>query len=386
MTRAFNFSAGPAALPDAVLQRAQKELLDWNGQGVSVMEISHRSDWFLEMAQKTESLLRSLLTIPDSHDVLFMQGGATAQFSWVPMNLGTQHKKAAYLDSGFWSKKAIKIAKNYLDVEVIPLQWPNSPAETPLSSEVISSKNTALFDFSAVDFSALAADKYDYVHYTPNETIDGVELSAIPETPGLSLVADFSSSILSKPLDVNRFDLIYAGAQKNIGPSGICMVIIRRSWCSKSNPLATLPDLFNYKKVTEQRSMVNTPPTFAWYMCGLMFEWLHQQGGLAAMEEQNRLKAQRLYQCIDQSRLYENKIPAVLRSRMNVPFWLKTPSLEGQFLQEAHQRQLLGLKGHRAVGGMRASLYNAVGLNAVDALVDYMIEFENHHAESIHDG
>ena len=364
MTRAFNFSAGPAALPDAVLYKAQKELLDWKGQGVSVMEISHRSDWFLEMVQKTESSLRSLLAIPDSHDVLFMQGGATAQFSWVPMNLGTQHKKAVYLDSGHWSNKAIKIAGNYLDVEVIPLQYPKSLQET------------SLFDLSAVD-----ADQHDYLHYTPNETIDGVELSEIPNTQDVPLVADFSSSILSKPLDVDRFDLIYAGAQKNIGPAGICMLIIRRSWYSQSNPLATLPDLFNYKKVAEQGSMVNTPPTFAWYLCGLMFEWLHQQGGLAAMEEQSRIKAERLYQCIDQSQLYENTIPTVLRSRMNVPFWLKRSVLEDQFLQEANNRQLLGLKGHRAVGGMRASLYNAVGLNAVDALVEFMVEFEKQYVK-----
>jgi phosphoserine aminotransferase len=358
MKRAFNFCAGPASLPTEVLEQAQQELLDWQGRGVSVMEISHRSAPFLEVAQRSEQRLRTLLDIPDDYAVLFMQGGATSQFSFIPLNLGERYKKAAYIETGHWSAKAIEAARQYLEVEVIASTKQEGFCRAPLQEELV------------------LEGGFDYVHYTPNETIGGVEFDYIPDTQGLPLVADFSSSILSEPLDVSRFDLIYAGAQKNIGPSGLCLVIVKRSWLSQVTPNQALPEVFNYSMVAAQGSMLNTPPTFAWYLSGLVFEWLSQLGGLEVIAKQNALKAEKLYTFIDQSRLYFNPIEHRNRSRMNVPFTLQNADWDSAFLDGAEQYNLLNLKGHRSVGGMRASLYNAVSTEAVDALIDYMKIFE----------
>lgn len=361
MSRAFNFCAGPASLPTAVLERAQQELLDWNALGVSVMEISHRSAPFIEVAEAAEHNLRRLLNISQDYAVLFMQGGATAQFSFIPLNLQRGFGRAAYIDSGHWSSQAIEVARKFTDVEVIASTQGQGYSRAPYQEEL--------------DLSS----KFDYVHYTPNETIGGVEFDYIPDTQGMPLVADFSSSILSSALDVSKFDLIYAGAQKNIGPSGLCLVIVKRALLESTTASGYLPEVFNYRAVDQASSMLNTPPTFAWYLSGLVFEWLLAQGGVTAMEAINAAKAKKLYSYIDQSEFYRNPIEVHHRSKMNIPFTLPDKALETAFLDGANKRNLLNLKGHRSVGGMRASLYNAVPEEAVDALVEYMQQFKQQH-------
>jgi phosphoserine aminotransferase len=353
--RAFNFSPGPAALPTEVLEQARAELLDWQGSGMSVMEVSHRSPEFLEVAASAEADLRALLSIPDTYRVLFLQGGAAAQFSLVPMNLTAPGETVDYIDTGYWSKQAIGTARRYLNVHLAADaggDYTRVPRQDELKLDATSR----------------------YVHYTPNETIGGVEFGYIPATGAVPLVADLSSTILSRPLDVSKFGLIYAGAQKNIGPAGLTVVIVRDELLGHAR--AETPPVFDYRQVADQQSMRNTPPTFAWYMAGLVFKWLRQRGGLAAMQETNRRKAQLLYAAIDASALYRNPVAPEARSWMNVVFTFAKPALEGAFLEQAERAGLRALRGHRAVGGMRASLYNSMPIEGVEALVDFMQQFE----------
>lgn len=354
MTRAFNFCAGPAALPEAVLQKAQAEMLDYQGKGLSVMEMSHRSDEVVAIAEKAEQDLRDLLSIPSGYKVLFLQGGASTQFAMVPMNLTSQSHCADYVNTGQWSIKAIKEATHYCNVNVVATSEADNFSSVP-----------------AFDSWRLSKDA-DYLHYCPNETIGGVEFDFIPEVD-VPLVADFSSSILSQPLDVSRYALIYAGAQKNIGPAGISVVIVREDLLG--NAIPATPSMLNYKVHADAGSMYNTPPTYAWYLSGLVFEWLKEQGGLGVMAKLNQAKSAKLYQYIDASGFYANPVAVNNRSRMNVPFTLADSTLDKAFLQEAEERRLLNLKGHRSVGGMRASLYNAVPMAAVDALIEFMKDF-----------
>lgn len=356
--RAFNFCAGPAALPTAVLERAQRELPNWHDRGLSIMEMSHRSSDYVGVAAKAEADLRQLLSIPNNYKVLFLQGGASLQFSAIPLNLLGLNSKADYIDTGIWSQKAIEEAQRYGDIHVASSSQDNN------FTSVHPQREWQLRDDVA------------YVHYTPNETIGGLQYEFIPQTTA-PLVADFSSCILSEPLDVSRFGLIYAGAQKNIGPAGLTIVIVRDDLLSQSK--AEIPSLLKYSAQAKNDSMINTPPTFAWYLSGLVFEWLIEQGGLTAMQQLNRQKAELLYGYIDHSEFYANPIALNSRSIMNVPFTLKDSSLEKTFLQESEAAGLLNLAGHRSVGGMRASIYNAVPLEGVQALVDFMQQFAKKH-------
>lgn len=357
--RAFNFCAGPAALPEAVLQRAQAELLDWQGKGLSVMEMSHRSDEYTAIAEKAEQDLRDLLFIPSNYKVLFLQGGASQQFAEIALNLLPEDGVADYIDTGIWSKKSIEEAKRYGNINVAASAKPYDYFAIPGQNEWQLSKNAA------------------YVHYASNETIGGLQFDWIPQVGDVPLVADMSSDILSRSLDVSRFGLIYAGAQKNIGPSGLVVVIVREDLLGRAR--SSCPTMLNYKVAADNGSMYNTPATFSWYLSGLVFEWLKEQGGVAAMETRNRTKKDLLYGAIDSSELYSNPITPNSRSWMNVPFRLADDRLDKPFLAGADARGLLNLKGHRSVGGMRASIYNAVGLDAVQALVAYMAEFEKEH-------
>ena len=366
--RHHNFCAGPAALPTAVLERARDEMLDYRGHGLSVMEMSHRSPEYVAIAEKAEADLRELLAIPANYKVLFTQGGATQQFAAVPYNLLGQGGSANFVDTGIWSRKAIAEARHLFgDVRVAA------------SSEAAG--NTAVPRPEQLELSADAA----YLHYTANETIGGLAFDYIPGSEGggprradgreVPLVCDMSSSILSGPLDVSRFGIIYAGAQKNIGPAGLVVVIVRDDLLDRARP--DMPSLFGYKALAEAGSMVNTPATYSWYLAGLVFEWLKDDiGGLSAMEAINARKAARLYAAIDASELYSNPIAVANRSRMNVPFVLADARLDEAFLAEAEAAGLLNLQGHRSVGGMRASLYNAVPEAAVEALVEFMADFE----------
>ncbi|MDP9085082.1 MAG: 3-phosphoserine/phosphohydroxythreonine transaminase [Pseudomonadota bacterium] len=357
--RAFNFSPGPAVIPLEVLEEARAELLDWHGTCASVMEISHRGDAFMQMAAQAERDLRDLMAIPRNYQVLFMQGGASAHFSLLPMNLASRQSTVDYVNTGHWSHKAIEEAGRYCRVHVAG-DAGGTYSRVPPQSEL--------------RFSADAA----YAHYTPNETIGGVEFGYVPATGSVPLVADMSSSILSRPIDVSRFGLIYAGAQKNIGPSGLTVVIVREDLIGGARP--ETPHVFDYKAVAASQSMLNTPPTFAWYMAGLVFKWLKKAGGLTLMGERNRIKAQTLYAAIDGSKSYANQVEKDSRSWMNVTFSLLKPELSAVFLAEAAERGLVGLKGHRAVGGMRASIYNAMPLAGVEALIAFMQDFERRNA------
>lgn len=359
MTRLFNFCAGPAALPEAVLKTAQQDLLNWQAKGLSVMEMSHRSEEFVGIASKAEADLRRLLNISEDYAVLFLQGGATQQFSAIPMNLLNGAKTANYLNTGQWSKKAIKEAGKYCDVNLVA------------SSESDKFTNIPARDTWNVDNSGA------YFHYTPNETIGGVEFFDEPDV-NMPLVADMSSTILSRPIDVSRYGLIYAGAQKNIGPSGLTIVIVRRDLLGSAASFT--PAMLDYKVHDEAGSMSNTPPAFAWYMAGLVFDWLLKQGGLAAMEEINLRKATKLYGFIDEHPFYANPVAIENRSRMNIPFTLANDEFDKAFLKESEAAGLLNLKGHRSVGGMRASIYNAVPEEAVDALISFMQSFAKKHA------
>lgn len=356
--RAYNFCAGPAALPTAVLERAERELADWHGKGLSIMEMSHRSPEFVSVAEKAEADLRQLLTIPDNYSVLFLQGGASLQFSAIPLNLLGAGQTADYIDTGIWSQKAIEEARRFGNVNVAASSKANGYTQVPAQSEWNLTEGAA------------------YLHYTPNETIGGLEFDFIPDV-NVPLVADYSSSILSERLDVSKFGLIYAGAQKNIGPAGLTIVIVRNDLMGKAQ--AGIPALMDYAAQAKNGSMINTPPTFGWYLAGVVFEWLLEQGGVEAMQQINQQKAELLYGYIDQSDFYANPIAKANRSRMNVPFTLADSSLEKTFLAESEAAGLLNLAGHRSVGGMRASIYNAVSLEAVQALISFMDDFAKRH-------
>ncbi|WP_026340670.1 3-phosphoserine/phosphohydroxythreonine transaminase [Thioalkalivibrio sp. ALJT] len=359
MNRVMNFSAGPAALPQPVLERARDELLDFRGSGMSVMEMSHRGKPFMAVAEKAEQDLRTLLSIPDNYSVLFLQGGATGQFAAIPLNLGGG-RSMDYVDTGAWSGKAIKEAQKYGSVNIVASSQASGYASIP--------------ERAGWNLNPDAA----YVHYTPNETIGGVEFHDIPEVGGVPLVADMSSTILSRPIDVSKFGVIYAGAQKNIGPAGLTLVIVRNDLLEREK--GPVPAVLDWALQSKNDSMYNTPPTFGWYLAGLVFEWLLEQGGLQAMAEINQRKAGKLYEFIDNSAFYRNPVERSARSWMNVPFILADDSLDGTFLNEADAAGLSSLKGHRSVGGMRASIYNAVPESAVDALIEFMADFENRHA------
>lgn len=358
MDRVFNFSAGPAAIPLPVLERARDELTNWNGSGMSVMELSHRGKEFMGIAERAEADLRRLLDIPHNYRVLFLQGGATTQFGAVPFNLAAPGDRADYIVTGSWSKKALAEGRRFLDAHV--------------AADSAGSGHTEIPDPAGWQLSSDAA----YLHYAPNETIGGVEFHFVPESTA-PLAADMSSTLLSRRLDVGRFGVIYAGAQKNIGPAGLTIVIVREDLVGRARE--GTPSMMDYYQHAEAGSMLNTPPTWAWYIAGLVFQWLLEQGGLAAMEERNRVKAETLYGAIDDSGFYANPVARHCRSWMNVPFTLADPSLDAAFLEQAHAAGLVTLKGHRSVGGMRASLYNAMPQEGVDALVSFMGEFERVH-------
>lgn len=355
MSRAFNFSAGPAMLPEAVMRKAQAEMLDWNSTGMSVMEVSHRSQEYSAMARHVETTLREIMAIPDNYKVLFTHGGASLQFSAIPLNLTRPGDRVDYLDTGVWSNKAIKEAQRYVDVNVVC----ENHQRIPDRSEWKLSPNAK------------------YVHYTPNETIGGLEFLEIPDVGNIPLIADMSSTILSRPVDVSKFGVIYAGAQKNIGPAGLAIVIVREDLIGQARDMT--PVLMNWKISADNGSMYNTPPTYTWYIAGLVFDWIKQQGGVEEMAKRNRNKAEKLYQAIDNSSFYSNPVDASQRSWMNVPFTLKDPKLDALFLQESAQAGLLNLKGHKLAGGMRASIYNAMPEEGVFALIDFMNDFSQRH-------
>ena len=357
--RVFNFAAGPSALPLPVLERVRDELLDWQGSGMSVMEVSHRGKAFVAVVERAEADLRGLMGVPDDHRVLFLQGGATAQFTAIPMNLAAAGDTADYLCTGVWGKKAIAEARRFCAVNVV--------------ADEAASGYTTVPDAASLRFTPGAA----YVHYTPNETIGGVEFPYVPETGGAPLVADFSSSILSQPIDVRRFGLIYAGAQKNIGPSGLVVVIVRDDLIGKAR--AGTPPVWDYGVMAREGSMLNTPPTFGIYIAGLVFEWLKGEGGVAAVAARNAAKAALLYGFIDASGWYRCPVHPACRSRMNVPFMLPDPALEKAFCEQAAAAGLANLEGHRSVGGLRASIYNAMPLEGVQALVAFMGDFQRRH-------
>jgi phosphoserine aminotransferase len=355
MTRVYNFSAGPGTLPEEVLLQAADEMLDWHGTGQSVMEMSHRGNEFISIAEQAEANLRSLIGVPEGYHILFLQGGASLQFEMIPMNLISGRAVSDYINTGEWAKKAIKAAKGLADVNVAASAEDRSFTYVPAQSQWRLSENAA------------------YLHYTANETIGGVEFGWIPDVGDVPLVSDMSSNLLSRPLDVRRFGLIYAGAQKNIGPAGLALVIVRDDLIGIGEPAP--PAMLDYATHAKARSRYNTPPTFAVYVAGLVFQWLLETGGLAAAEERNIAKATLLYDFIDSSDFYVNPVEKADRSRMNVPFRLADPALEDDFLAGAVKHDLVELKGHRSVGGMRASLYNAMPIEGVQALVNYMSEF-----------
>jgi phosphoserine aminotransferase len=359
MTRVFNFSAGPAALPEEVLRQAAEEMVDWHGSGTSVMEMSHRGKEFMGIAAQAEADLRELMGIPANYKVLFLQGGASLQFEMIPINLLRGKGKADYVHTGEWAKKAIKAAKTFCDVNVVASAEDKSFTYAPAQSGWKLDKDAA------------------YVHYTANETIGGVEFHWTPETGEVPLVCDMSSNILSRPIDVTRYGLIYAGAQKNIGPAGLTIVIVRDDLVGHAQPKP--PAMLDYKTHVDAESMYNTPPTYSIYIAGLVFQWLKKNGGVAAMEQKNIAKAKSLYDYLDTTDFYRNPVATSDRSRMNVPFTLKDAALDEEFLKGAKGRGMIQLKGHRSVGGMRASIYNAMPAEGVAALVDYMREFEKSH-------
>ena len=359
MSRVYNFSAGPSISPEPVLKQAQQEMLEWRDSGMSVMEMSHRGKHFAIIAEELESDLRALLAIPENYKVLFLQGGASAQFSLIPQNILNGKTKACYLNTGAWSEKAIKDAQPFCDVIV------------SASSEA--TKFTTIPAASSWAIDAQAA----YLHYTSNETIHGVEFQSCPDSKGLPLVSDMSSNILSRKVDVSQYGLIYAGTQKNMGPAGVTVVIVRDDLIGHAPK--TVAPVFNYAEQVKNQSMLNTPATYNWYLVGLVLKWLKEQGGVEGIEQRNIAKAAKLYQAIDQSSLYSNPVEIASRSRMNVPFILSDEALDKPFLASAEANGLFELKGHRSVGGMRASIYNAMPEAGVLALIDFMAEFERTH-------
>ena len=352
----FNFSAGPAVLPREVLERAAAEMLDWHGSGMSVMEMSHRGPEFISIAAKAEADLRTLMAIPDDYAVLFLQGGAVAENAIIPMNLLGGRKFADYVNTGEWSKKSIKEAKKYCSVNVA------------------ASSEDASFTYVPEQASWKLTPEAAYVHVCTNETIGGIEYHWTPDTGAVPLVADGSSHILSRPIDVTRYGVIYAGAQKNAGPAGLTLVIVRRDLLERALPIT--PSAFHWKEQAENDSMLNTPPTYSIYIAGLVIEWLIAQGGLVEIERRNVAKSKLLYDYLDATEFYRNPVRVSDRSRMNVPFKLRDDALDKEFLAGAEARGLLQLKGHRSVGGMRASIYNAMPIDGVRALLGYMREFE----------
>jgi len=359
MTRVFNFSAGPAALPESVLRQAADEMLDWQGSGMSVMEMSHRGKEFMGIAAEAQALLRELLAMPSNYKLLFMQGGAIAENAIVPMNMLRGRSGADYIDTGEWSKRSIAEARRYAQVNV--------------AASSAASHYTQIPPRDSWQLDPQAA----YVHICSNETIGGVEYHFTPEVGDVPLVADMSSSILSRPVDVTKYGLIYGGAQKNIGPAGVTLVIVRDDLIGQALPIT--PSAFDYKLQADNDSMLNTPPTYAIYIAGLVFNWIKAQGGLAGIEVRNRAKAKLLYDALDASEFFSSPVQRADRSLMNVPFKLKDASLDAAFLKGAQERSMIQLKGHRVVGGMRASIYNAMPIEGVQALVAYMKEFEAAH-------
>jgi len=358
MTRVFNFSAGPAALPAEVLEQLRDEMLEWRGSGMSVMEMSHRGKDFVGIAERAEADLRELLAVPSNYKVLFLQGGATGQFAAIPLNLTTADSVADYVNTGAWSKKAIGEARRYCKVNVA--------ADAGGSYSTVPARDTWKLTPGAA-----------YVHYTPNETIGGVEFPFVPDVGDVPLVADMSSTILSRPIDVSRFGVIYAGAQKNIGPAGLVVVVVREDLLGRARP--DTPTVFDWKAMAADGSMLNTPATYSWYVAGAVFQWIKRLGGLAAMERLNRAKAEKLYSAIDGSGFYRNPVAKECRSWMNVPFTVPDAALDKPFLEGAKAAGLVALAGHRSVGGMRASIYNAMPMEGVEALVAYMQEFQRTH-------
>jgi len=356
LARVFNFAAGPAMLPFEVLEQAREELTDWHGGGMSVMEVSHRSKGFLAITQELEATLRELASIPANYKVLFPQGGATAQFAAVPLNLARAYSVADYVNTGVWSIKAVAEAGNFCTVHV--------------AADCIASRYTTVPDVSDLQWTPSAS----YAHYTPNETIGGVEFPYVPDTGAVPLVADMSSTILSRPIDITKFGLIYAGAQKNIGVPGLCVVIVREDLIGRARP--GTPAVLDYQALAEEASLLNTPPTFSWYIALLVLKWIKAQGGLSAMAERNSAKAEALYRTIDGTGFYRNAVEKKCRSWMNIPFTLANPALDKKFLSEARTAGLANLEGHRSIGGMRASLYNAMPMAGVQALSAFMVEFE----------
>ena len=355
--RVYNFSAGPAMLPLAALEAARSELTDWQGSGSSVMEVSHRGKAFVACAAETEALLRELMGVPENYKVLFLQGGASGQFDAIPLNLAAPGDPADFLNTGQWSAKAIKAAKAQgLAVSVLADEAASHYTTTPAEGS-----------FSVNPAAA-------YLHYTPNETIGGVEFGYVPDAGGVPLVADMSSTILSRPVDVSRYGLIYAGAQKNMGPSGLCVVIVRDDLIGNARP--GTPSIWDYKAMADADSMLNTPPTFGIYLLGKILAWVKESGGLAGMAERNRAKADALYGFIDASDYYSNPVAKDSRSWMNVPFLQARPELDKAFVTEGEGAGLTAVAGHRSVGGMRASIYNAMPLEGVQALIDFMTDFE----------
>lgn len=356
--RAYNFSAGPAMVPEPVLKQAAEEMLDWNGHGMCVMEMSHRSPEFLRIAEETEADLRELMKIPDNYKILFLQGGATGQFAAIPMNLAAPKGTADYVVNGIWGKKAAGEAEKFVKV--------NIAAKADPFTYVPDQKDWKI------------SDKAAYVHVTPNETINGVTFGADPETVGdIPIVGDISSMILSEPIDVSRYGVLYAGAQKNMGPAGLAIVIVREDLLDRARP--DIPLIWHWSEKSIAGSMLNTPPTYSWYLAGLIYKWLKSLGGIEAITEANRRKARKLYDAIDQSDFYGNNIDPAFRSKMNVVFTLAKPELDKTFAEEAHAQGLKNLGGHRSVGGLRASLYNAMPEAGVDALIKFMKEFEKKH-------
>jgi phosphoserine aminotransferase len=356
MNPIFNFSAGPAMLPQDVMQRAQKEFINWQGQGCSVMEMSHRSKPFIALAEKATADLKDLLSVPDDYHILFTHGGGRGQFSAVPLNLSAQGDRADHLVTGSWSKGAVAEASNYLGADIVA---------TTQDVDGI----TTLADQSTWKMNASAA----YFHYCPNETVDGFEMDWVPDTQGVPVVADMSSTILSRQIDVSQYGVIYAGAQKNIGPSGLSVVIIHESLLAHAR--IETPSILKYELIAKHDSMYNTPPTFSWYLAACVFEWLLENGGVDAIEKRNQQKASVLYHAIDNNDFYSNRIDPNYRSRMNVAFQLADPALDSLFLEQAEHAGLKALKGHRLVGGMRASIYNAMPIEGVNALVNFMNDF-----------
>lgn len=357
--RVHNFAAGPATMPLPVLERAQSELTDWGGLGMSVMEVSHRSKDFVAVAEGAEGLLRELMGVPEGYQVLFLQGGATGQFSAIPQNLAADGATVDLVNTGSWSAKAIAEAKKYAQVQIVADEADSGYATVPPEGSVSSTPGAA------------------YLHYTPNETIGGVEFGYVPDVEA-PLVADMSSTIMSRPIDVSRFGLIYAGAQKNLGPAGLCVVIVRDDLVGHARP--GTPSIWDYAQMAKAGSMLNTPPTFGWYLLGLTLQWVKDTGGLSAMGERNRAKAELLYSAIDASPFYANPVAKDARSWMNVPFLVAERALEKEFVTSAAAAGLMNLQGHRSVGGMRASIYNAMPTEGVQALIDFMKEFERQHA------